>query len=70
MGNVSFITYYYGGGGVVGGEVVQLLFSILLGGGRTLLGGGTSSVFPIPFYIKPDNMVTMDNLIFRINYPH
>ena len=34
-----------------------------------MLGGGTSSVFPLPFCIKHDNMVTVDNLIIRIDCP-
>ena len=64
-GVISFITYG-------GGEVVKfLLLSILLGGGgeRTMLGGGTSIVLPLPFCIKPDKLIAVDNLNLRIGCP-
>ena len=32
------------------------------GGGRTMLGGGKFIVLPLPFCIKPDKLIAVDNL--------
>ena len=44
-----------GGGGGVGKELC--------------LGGGTSIVLPLPFCIKPDKLIALDNLNLRIDCP-
>ena len=71
-GVILFIAYYYGGGG--GGELgnskVSIVYSVRMGGGggRTMLGEGTI-VLPLPFCIKPDKLIAMDNLNLRIDCP-
>ena len=74
-GVISFIIYYYGGGGgggkgELGNTKVSIVYSIRMGGGgRTILGGGTSIVLPLPFCIKPDKLIAVDNLNLRIDCP-
>ena len=67
-GVILFITYYYGGGRG-SWEIVKFLLSIRLRWGeRTMLGGGTI-VLPLPFCIKPDKLIAVDNLNLRIDCP-
>ena len=56
------------GGREGGGRVVQLLLSILLGG-KNYAWRRDMQCVPLPFCIKHDNMVTVDNLIIRIDCP-
>ena len=69
-GVISFITY--GGGS---SKVFIVVYSIRIGGGgggggeRTMLGGGTSIVLSLPFCIKPDKLIAVDNLNLRIDCP-
>ena len=67
-----------GGGGVGKGELgntkVSIVYSIRMGGGggggeELCLGGGTSIVLPLPFCIKPDKLIAVDNLNLRIYCP-
>ena len=60
-----------GGGGRGSWEIntkVSIVYSIRMGG-RTMLGGGTSIVLPLPFCIKPDKLIAVDNLNLRIDCP-
>ena len=68
-GIISFIIYYYGGGGgwgvgkgELGNTKVSIVYSIRMGG-RTMLGEGTSIELPLPFCIKPDKLIAVDNLL-------
>ena len=73
-GVISFIIYYYGGGGwgvgkgELGNTKVSIVYSIRMGG-RTMLGEGTSIELPLPFCIKPDKLIAVDNLNLRIDCP-
>ena len=66
----TFITLLWGGGS----SKVSIVYSITMVGGegergRTMLGGGTSIVLPLPFCIKPDKLIAVDNLNLRIDCP-
>ena len=72
-GVISFIIiYYYGGVGVgkgkLGNTKISIVYSIRMGG-KKCLGGGTSIVLPLPFCIKPDKLIAVDNLNLRIDCP-
>ena len=58
-----------GGWGGGGSSKVSIVYSITMVGGRTALGGGTSIVLPLPFCIKPDKLIAVDNLNLRIDCP-
>ena len=71
-GEISFIIYYYGGvgKGELGNTKVSIVIRMGGGGGKELcLGGGTSIVLPLPFCIKPDKLIAVDNLNLRIDCP-
>ena len=56
--------------GELGNTKVSIVYSIRMGGGEELcLGGGTSIVLPLPFCIKPDKLIAVDNPNLRIDCP-
>ena len=59
------------GKGELGNTKVSIVNSIRMGGvGEELcLGGGTSIALPLPFCIKPDKLIAVDNLNLRIDCP-
>ena len=73
-GNIIYHILLWGGEGELGNS--KVLLSIRLGwrggggggGGRTMLEGGTI-VLPLPFCIKPDKLIAVDNLNIRIDCP-
>ena len=60
-----------GGKGELGNTKVSIvyIYSIRMGGEELCLGGGTSIVLPLPFCIKPDKLIAVDNLNLRIDCP-
>ena len=68
----STVLLWGGGWGVGKGELgntkVSIVYSIRMGG-RTMLGEGTSIVLPLPFCIKPDKLIAVDNQNLRIDCP-
>ena len=64
---IRIIYHIIMGEGEGGSSNVSIVYSIRMGG--TMLGGGTSIVLPLPFCIKPDKLIAVDNLNLMIDCP-
>ena len=49
--------------------VISFIIYYYGGGEELCLGGGTFIVLPLPFCIKPDKLIVVDNLKLRIDCP-
>ena len=59
-----------GGGWKGGSGKLSIVYFIgWLEGGRTMLGGGTSIMLPLPFCIKRDKVIAVDNINLKIGCP-